>query len=368
MHGPPLSAHRSPLRRIHGIEDFWARKTLRAVPSPSSRMADQILLDVLGLGIEQALTYLPRERPDFDAFEAWVLATAGPPEPDRVARFNAWVTGAPMPDATSTQLAAIDARPPALDAADLAHWDRHGFVVLRGAVTRDEAAAAEALLWRLVGGDPGDPASWYGPRTNGIMIQHFQDPVLEAARRSPRIHKAFAQLLGTADLWSSTDRVSFNPPETTSHPFQGPNLHWDTSLAEPIPLTTGGILYLTDTAANQGALRVVPGFHRRIPDWLAGLCGAVPEDDRSQPRGSRRPGRGRGPRHLAAGTAARGEPQHRGPVPHGTIRQPLLPLHGRAGSLVVGGRWPGRRPHDRDPPCPTCRPSPSSPPRPWRCL
>jgi ectoine hydroxylase-related dioxygenase (phytanoyl-CoA dioxygenase family) len=31
------------------------------------------------------------------------------------------------------------------------------------------------------------------------------------------------------------------------------------------------ILYLTDTPAEQGAFTCVPGFHRRIADWLASL-------------------------------------------------------------------------------------------------
>jgi ectoine hydroxylase-related dioxygenase (phytanoyl-CoA dioxygenase family) len=94
---------------------------------------------------------------------------------------------------------------------------------------------------------------------------------MEPARRSPRIHKAFAQLWGTADLWSTTDRMSFSSPETPEHPFRGPHLHWDVSLTTPIPFATQGILYLTDTAAEQGAFTLVPGFHRRIEAWLAAL-------------------------------------------------------------------------------------------------
>ena len=57
-----------------------------------------------------------------------------------------------------------------------------------------------------VGGAPDDPASWYRPRDGGIMVGHFQDPTLDVARHSARIHKAFAQLYGTSDLWPTTDR------------------------------------------------------------------------------------------------------------------------------------------------------------------
>ena len=100
------------------------------------------------------------------------------------------------------------------------------------------------------------------------MIQLFQDPALEAARRSPRVHKAFAQLWGTADLWMTIDRMSFNPPERPGRKFPGPGLHWDVSLMLPMPFATQGILYLTDTSADQGALQVVPGFHHRLAGWL----------------------------------------------------------------------------------------------------
>ncbi|MFY9289548.1 MAG: phytanoyl-CoA dioxygenase family protein [Methylorubrum rhodinum] len=264
------------LHGIAGIEDYWERRTMRSRRPAPSVMADRILLDLLGLGIEQALQHLGQTRPDFDAFAAWVVATAGPPDPDRVARYNAWVAGDPVPEATARELAAIDAMAPVLGADDLAQWDRLGYVVLRRAIEPDEAAAAEALLWRLLDARPDDPSGWYGPRTNGIMIQHFQDPVLEVARRSKRIHKAFAQLHGTGDLWASTDRMSFNPPEHAGYRFPGPHLHWDMSLASPRPLSTGGILYLTDTDANQGALQVVPGFHHRLDGWLAEIGDADP--------------------------------------------------------------------------------------------
>ncbi|WP_448661713.1 phytanoyl-CoA dioxygenase family protein [Sphingomonas sp. CJ20] len=237
--------------------------------------ADRMLLDTLGLGLEQTFTKLA-EQPSSEQFAAWVMETAGAPDPMQWARYQARVAGAPMPDDVRAWLEAVETAPPVLDAADLAHWDAQGYVILRGAISRDEAAAAEALLWRVMGAAPDDPESWYGPRTHGIMVQHFQDPALDAARHSPRVHKAFAQLWGTADLWPSVDRMSFNPPERGDYRFPGPHLHWDVSLMLPIPFATQGILYFTDTAADQGALSLVPGFHHRLEAWLAELGDANP--------------------------------------------------------------------------------------------
>ncbi len=103
------------------------------------------------------------------------------------------------------------------------------------------------------------------------MVQLFNNPLLVKNRLAKRIRLAFEQLWQRTDLLVSSDRVSFNPPETPAHPFQGPDLHWDMSLKRPIPFATQGLVYLTDTASNQGAFTVIPGFHNRIDSWLDSL-------------------------------------------------------------------------------------------------
>lgn len=264
------------LVKIRGFEALWAQLTFRAPRQVPQDQTERMLLDALGLGLEQAIQHLGQDRPELAEFKAWVLTTAGPPAPEAIARYNAWLDGAQLPESVQARIDAVDAAAPVLDADDLAHWDREGWVVLRKAISTGEAAAAESLLWEIVGGDPSVPASWYDYRGNGIMVQHFQHPAMDAARTSPRIHKAFAQLWGTADLWTTIDRMSFNPPETAARPFQGPRLHWDVSLALPVPFATQGILYLTDTAADQGALTLVPGFHHRLEGWLDELGSGDP--------------------------------------------------------------------------------------------
>ena len=225
------------------------------------------------------------ERPSLPAFRDWIVATVGRPDPDRIARYHAALAGDPPPPTTAAALAAIDAAPPVLDDDDLACWDEHGYVVVRAAIDRAAAADAAALLWNHLGASPDDPDSWYD--AGSIWVPIYQHPALEVARRSPRVHKAFAQLWGAADLWMSHDKMSFNPPERPGYQFQGSPLHWDISLARPIPFGTAGILYLTDTAADQGAFRLVPGFHRDLDAWLDALGDAdpraVPLDDRARP-------------------------------------------------------------------------------------
>jgi len=215
------------------------------------------------------------------------VATAGEVPALQVARINAAIAGEAYPPQVDAALARIDAQAPVLSADDLAFWHEHGYVILHDAVPAEtRAAALDAVLDRL-GARLDDPESWYG-RNRSIMVQYFQHPAFDANRRSPRIHKAFAQLWGTADLWMTVDRVGFNPPERAGWRFPGPDLHWDTSLAQPMPLDMAGILYLVDTAPEQGAFTCVPGFHRRIGDWLKGLpAGADPRKENLHALGSK---------------------------------------------------------------------------------
>ena len=249
---------------------------------------DQLVIHGLGVGLEQTLPFLLKEGPSFEAFEQWIVATAGEPDPERVARLNAAIAGEPSPEATRAWLASVDAAEPVLSPEDLAAWEADGFVVLHDAVPPEVLKEAERVLWEHLGADPQDPESWYRVHANGIMVQFFQHPALDAIRRSPRIHKAFAQLWGTADLWSTTDRCGFNVPERPDALFPGPHLHWDVSLHQPVPFGTQGILYLTDTPPEQGAFTVVPGFQHRGASWLESLpAGANPRTQDLHALGSR---------------------------------------------------------------------------------
>ena len=287
------------------------------------RHLDHLVIHASGLGLEQTASFLGQQAPSFDEFERWIVATTGGIAPQQVARINAAVAGDDVPQETARWIAAVEASAPVLDAADLACWQEHGYVVLHDAVTPATREAAALALWRHLDADPGDPETWYRPNDHGIMVQYFQHPAFDAVRRSPRIHKAFAQLWGTADLWVTTDRVGFNAPEREGFMFRGPHLHWDVSVKTPFPLGTGGILYLTDTPPEQGAFTLVPGFQRWGETWLKALAArrrpATARPLRSGPTRHRRPRRRS--RHLASGAAAWRQSQPRHPAAHGAIRQ-----------------------------------------------
>ena len=235
------------------------------------RHLDNLVIHASGLGLEQTSSYLAGAAPSFDEFERWIVSITGGVSPERVARINAAVAGEDTPEASKLTLAAVEASAPVLAASDLAFWDEHGYVVLHDAVALATREAAAQALWEHLGARPDDPRTWYRQNDHGIMVQYFQNPAFDAIRRSPRIHKAFAQLWGTADLWATTDRVGFNAPERDGFTFPGPHLHWDVSVKTPIPFGTGGILYLTDTPPEQGAFTLVPGFQSWGEAWLKAL-------------------------------------------------------------------------------------------------
>ncbi len=267
--------------RLRRMWSRWDAMRRGQVVGPDLDMRDDhLVLDAIGIGLEQAFGEL-RTLPSFDDFEDWIEATTGGLDPDRVARVNAALRGQPAPEATRHELAAIDAMTPVLTPGDLAGWDELGYVVVPDAIDSADRDAAIGAVCKHVEADLDDPETWYQPNDHGIMVQLFQHPALEANRRSPRLHKAFAQLWGTSDLWVSTDRVGFNAPERPGHAFRGPDLHWDVSLDQPIPFGTQGLVYLTDTDPEQGALTLVPGFHHRIGRWLDALAEGV--DPRGQP-------------------------------------------------------------------------------------
>lgn len=255
------------------LKRFWSRtlaeRAGKGQQTASERVADKTLLYGIHAGIHETLAFLMQNAPTFGQFEAWVLEiNGGWLDPVRVTRINAALAGSldrGMAPATGSADAALTAR-------DLVFWDQNGYVVLRNAVTADQCRAAAQAIYEFLGADPSKPETWYNnPAGHTIWVSVLRHPAFLANRESRRIHSAFAQLWGRTDLWTSVDQGGFNPPERAGWPFPGPHLHWDESIAEPVPLGMAGILYLTDTASDQGAFRCVPGFHRQLARWLAEL-------------------------------------------------------------------------------------------------
>jgi hypothetical protein len=227
---------------------------------------DTTLLSVLGLGLEQTTQYLFQYAPAFDEFESWILSTIGQLDQDKVMQFNAVFSEetAFNNDLNEDKLLTVE---------DQEFWQQNGYLVVRDAVSKVDCDETIQALCDFIGINRYDSNTWYNHHIarQGIMVQFFQHPSIEKNRKAWKIKKAFEELWNRTDLWVNADRVGFNPPQTKNYQFQGPRLHWDVSINPPIQFGTQGILYLADTAENQGAFTVVPGFQNRIEDWLNSL-------------------------------------------------------------------------------------------------
>ena len=251
------------------LRALWERARAERSGAKSDATAwerDTTAIYGLGLNLAETFAYLYNDAETFERFEAWVLErNGGAIAPARAERINAAIEGRFAP-------AQIEASPPPLDARDLAHFDEHGYVIVRSAVPAEDAANAERAIWEFVRADPDDPETWYGDaHGHSIWIPLLRHEAVVKNRSAGKIARAFAQLWGRDDLWTTVDQCGFNPPERAGWQFPGPHLHWDVSLAPPIPFGLHGVLYLTDTPEEQGAFTCVPGFHRRAETWLASL-------------------------------------------------------------------------------------------------
>lgn len=263
---------------------YWHRHTSalegRMIPVERGDLTwDRILLDGLGVSIEETQNYLSK-RPELEEFERWIIAR-GEVNTAAIERINCVISEREYPVNIRNSIIEIEDGAPVLTADDLEFWDEYGYIILREAVSREQAKQAEIAVWQHLEMDPQDIRTWYEKSIGkGIMTGLYNHPALVANRNSARIRKAFAQIWQTGDLWASVDRAGFNPPETERFKFPGPHIHWDMNLTRPLEFGTLGILYLCDTPAGQGAFTCIPGFHKRIDKWLDDLPdGADPRQE-----------------------------------------------------------------------------------------
>lgn len=254
---------------IYNLKRLWSKviagqQVINQYPEES--LLDNTLIDMLGTGLLPTYRFLYEQMPDFDSFEKWIIANANVSiTPELTAKCNTLIGNNTIQQETSAE--------DVLTKADITFWEEQGYVILKNAVTQDDCLQSRKAILNFLQMDENDTASWYNTTDDiqGIMVNLYNHPSINNNRNSPRIRRAFEQLWNRTDLIVNADKCGFNPPETDAYKFRGTGLHWDVSLATPIPFGTQGIIYLTDTAANQGALTVVAGFHKNLENWLASL-------------------------------------------------------------------------------------------------
>jgi len=271
------------------LENLWNRavnpSTILDVEQIQNWDEEVKALYKLGIGMEDTLHFLYLEKPNLERFKMWIFSRT---------RYDDAITECLTTDVLSEE--------------DIDFWKKNGYVIVKNAISKEDCIDTQQAIWDYLKMDPKQKESWYNrhQEQKGLMLNFSDHETLNRNRFSPRIKKAFEQLYGTDKIYKTIDKVSFNPPETDKFKFLGSPLHWDTSLAQPIPIAYQGLLYLTDCGSNDGAFHCVPGFHNILSHWLDGI-----EPDEN-------------PREKALKTL-----------------QPL-PILGNAGDFII---WDNRLPH-----------------------
>jgi ectoine hydroxylase-related dioxygenase (phytanoyl-CoA dioxygenase family) len=159
-----------------------------------------------------------------------------------------------------------------LSEADLKFFDENGYVIVRNAVPPRNVQAVVDAIYDFLEIPRQKDDSWYRPPVDtGGMVEMYQHQALWDNRQHPRVYEVYRQLLGRDDLWVSIDRATFKPPPDERFPqYQKIGfMHLDADpYAGPVPFGLQGVLYLTDTSADQGGFHCMPGWHKRTDEWM----------------------------------------------------------------------------------------------------
>lgn len=162
-----------------------------------------------------------------------------------------------------------------LSEEDWQFWKHNGYIVVRNAVPKEQAARLASFLWEFEEKDPQDPATWYAPPraemqmkelTNTGMVEVYNHQYLWDNRQFPKVHQAFADIWGTEKLWVTIDRANLNLPIRPGFEYKG-FIHWDYD-PETKPENVQGVLALADqTDENMGGFQCVPELFRTYDTW-----------------------------------------------------------------------------------------------------
>jgi ectoine hydroxylase-related dioxygenase (phytanoyl-CoA dioxygenase family) len=162
-----------------------------------------------------------------------------------------------------------------LSEEDWHFWKHNGYVVIKQAVSKEQAAATAAFLWEFEEKDPANPATWYtAPRAemkmkelaNTGMVEVYNHQHLWNNRQVQRVYDAFVDIWGTEKLWVTIDRANLNFPIQPGFEYKG-FIHWDYD-PETKPVNVQGVLALADqTDENMGGFQCVPELYRTYDSW-----------------------------------------------------------------------------------------------------
>ena len=162
-----------------------------------------------------------------------------------------------------------------LSKADWKFWKHNGYVIIKNAVSREQALRTADFIWEFEEKNPNDISTWYTePRaemkmkelTGTGMVEVYNNQHLWNNRQMQRVHDAFADIWGTEKLWVTIDRANLNLPLRPGSTYKG-FIHWDYD-PETKPQNVQGVLALADqTDENMGGFQCIPELFRTYDSW-----------------------------------------------------------------------------------------------------
>ena len=162
-----------------------------------------------------------------------------------------------------------------LSIEDWNFWLYNGFVVIKNAISREQAKKTADFLWEFEEKDPNNKESWYtAPRAEiqmkelqGTgMVEVYNHQLLWENRQTERVYNAFVDIWGTERLWATIDRANLNFPIQPGFEYKG-FIHWDYD-PETKPQNVQGVLALADQAdMEMGGFQCIPWLYRNYDSW-----------------------------------------------------------------------------------------------------
>lgn len=162
-----------------------------------------------------------------------------------------------------------------LSEEDWAFWLHNGYIVIKNAVSKEQAKATADFLWQFDEKNPNDLETWYAPPRAEMkmkelegtgMVEVYNHQYLWNNRQTQKVYDAFADVWGTDKLWVTIDRANLNFPLQPGVDKKG-FIHWDYD-PETKPQNVQGVLALADQLdENMGGFQCIPWLYRNYDTW-----------------------------------------------------------------------------------------------------
>ncbi len=162
-----------------------------------------------------------------------------------------------------------------LSIEDWNFWLHNGYVVIKNAITREQAKKTAEFLWEFEEKDPNDSRTWYSSPRAEIqmkelqgtgMVEVYNHQYLWENRQTERVYNAFSDIWGTDKLWTTIDRANLNFPIQPGFDYKG-FIHWDYD-PETKPQNVQGVIALEDQLdPEMGGFQCIPWLYRNYETW-----------------------------------------------------------------------------------------------------